>query len=173
MVATVDPLVQAQIDFIDAQIGGQAGITDFPNSFPLHSSADGKIFEVYNLNENDIENLQLYASSQYNESQINFKLIGISMSLKDPNTGVYKAFNFVVPGLLEQAVAMFDKNLSIGRKTSSAMTGSVSFSPFAPINGTVSLANLSDNLTNSGSFIATTSSTYGWVKTFDVTFTKE
>lgn len=173
MVATVDPLVQSQIDFIDSQIGGQAGITNFPNSFPLHSSADGNVFEVYNLNESDIQNLALYSSALFNEAQINFKLIGISMSLKDPNTGVYKAFNFVVPGLLEQAVAMFDKNLSAARKSASAMTTNVSFTPFAPLNGGVTLANLSDNLTNNGSFIATTSSTYGWVKTFDVTFTKE
>lgn len=162
-------LVASQMDFIYTQIGGQNGLINFPNSYPLHANSAGNIFEIYNLNQDDIANLELYASSDYNANQINFKLTGISMSLRNPDNGIYSTFDFVVPGLLKEVQDMVNKNLALARLTTTGTR--VVFFPFAGINdGNVTVASMTDKLTNAVLFVPTTSSTEGYVKTYDVTF---
>jgi hypothetical protein len=164
-------VVDSQYYFIASQFAGNNAEKRFPNSGPgIYSTVKGNVITVYNIQESDLQNLELYASPSYSSSQINFKVIDVSLDLRYPTSngtlGVMLGSDITIPGVTDQAQFMLNSNLALVRIS---RPSSQTYNPFTPINDNT-LGDYVDHLTNSELFHTTTPPTYGYVKCFSISF---
>jgi hypothetical protein len=158
-------IIQAQYSLLQQQIVNGA----FPNSQGVYANMSGVIIEIYNIQQSDLVNLQLYTSPIFSSTQVTFNVHGINVQLQN-QSGKFVTNEFIIPGFLEQVQNLADKNLTNARTSASnqGQGAPIIYNPFTPINN-VSVPDMSDNLTNSSLFVPVTTSTYGLIKYFDVT----
>jgi hypothetical protein len=159
-------IVQSQLSLLQQQIVNDA----FPNSQGVYANMSGNIIEIYNVQQSDLVNLQLYTSPIFSSTQVTFTVNGINVQLQNQN-GQFITNEFIIPGFLEQVQNLADKNLTNARITANdqGQGAPIIYNPFTPINN-VSVPDMSDNLTNPSLFVPVTTSTSGLFKYFDITF---
>lgn len=119
---------------------------------------------VNNIQESDMKNLELFTGNQ-NEGVGATLVTQLSVDLINPKTNATVATNVVLTGIEPFATNMLNANY-----IPAVRNVQTTYKPFAPVSG-ISIANITDNLTNKKLFVGTTlTSTHGLIKTYSVMF---